>query len=95
MTEILIGYTRCSTDRQELAAQTQQLGVAPERIYVDKGLTGTNRARPRSGHGRRAQGRHPGDAKTGPPDEIGPGARDIADKLPQRRNFDEHDMEAV
>ena len=45
----LIGYARCSTDRQDLTAQRQalvDLGVAPERIYVDRGLTGTNRARP-------------------------------------------------
>src|SRR5215217_1332886 len=34
---------------QELTAQRDALtamGVAPERIYVDHGLTGTNRARP-------------------------------------------------
>ena len=49
MTETLIGYARCSTDRQDLTAQRQalaELGVAPERIYTDKGLTGTSRARP-------------------------------------------------
>ena len=49
MTETLIGYARCSTDRQELTAQRQELpglGVAPERIYMDKGQAGTNRARP-------------------------------------------------
>ena len=49
MTETLIGYARCSTDRQDLTAQRQalaELGIAPERIYMDKGLTGTNRARP-------------------------------------------------
>ena len=49
MTETLIGYARCSTDRQDLRAQREELaglGVAPERIYMDKGLTGTNRARP-------------------------------------------------
>ena len=49
MTETLIGYARCSTDRQDLTAQRQELaglGVAPERIYMDKGLTGTNRAWP-------------------------------------------------
>ena len=40
---------RCSTDRQDLAAQHQallELGVAQDRIYTDHGLTGTNRARP-------------------------------------------------
>lgn len=46
---IRIGYARCSTEAQDLAAQTAALvalGVAPERIYTDHGLTGTNRARP-------------------------------------------------
>jgi DNA invertase Pin-like site-specific DNA recombinase len=49
MTTIRIGYARCSTDRQDLAAQRATLegsGVAPERIYTDHGLTGTNRTRP-------------------------------------------------
>ena len=49
MTATLIGYARCSTDRQDLAAQRQALlalGVAEDRIYTDHGLTGTNRARP-------------------------------------------------
>jgi DNA invertase Pin-like site-specific DNA recombinase len=46
---IMIGYARCSTDKQDLAAQKtalDKLGVAPERIYTDHGMTGTNRARP-------------------------------------------------
>jgi DNA invertase Pin-like site-specific DNA recombinase len=45
----LIGYARCSTDEQDLTAQQQrltELGVSPDRIYLDHGLTGTNRARP-------------------------------------------------
>ena len=49
MTATLIGYARCSTDRQDLAAQRQsllELGVAEGRIYTDHGLTGTTRARP-------------------------------------------------
>ena len=49
MTATLIGYARCSTDRQDLAAQRQALlalGAAEDRIYTDHGLTGTNRARP-------------------------------------------------
>ncbi|MEQ0234738.1 recombinase family protein [Klebsiella sp. CN_Kp116] len=49
MTEIRIGYARCSTDRQGLAAQQEALvglGVSPDRIYTDKGLTGSNRQRP-------------------------------------------------
>ncbi len=49
MTATLIGYARCSTDQQDLAAQHQallELGVAEDRIYTDYGLTGTTRARP-------------------------------------------------
>lgn len=49
MTTITIGYARCSTDKQDLAAQKaalEKLGVCPERIYTDHGLTGTNRDRP-------------------------------------------------
>ncbi|WP_207466409.1 recombinase family protein [Paracoccus fontiphilus] len=49
MTQILIGYARCSTDKQDLAAQKGILcsfGVASDRIYTDYGFTGTNRARP-------------------------------------------------
>ena len=44
-----IGYARVSTDQQDLTAQRdglQALGVPAERIYVDHGLTGTNRERP-------------------------------------------------
>lgn len=49
MSGLRIGYARVSTDEQDLTAQRDALaalGVAPERIYVDHGLTGTNRARP-------------------------------------------------
>jgi hypothetical protein len=49
MSETLIGYARCSTDTQDLTAQRErlrELGVADERIYLDHGLTGTNRKRP-------------------------------------------------
>jgi DNA invertase Pin-like site-specific DNA recombinase len=49
MTETRIGYARCSTNNQDLAAQQAilvELGVAPDRIYMDRGLTGTTRARP-------------------------------------------------
>lgn len=45
----LIGYARCSTEFQDLTAQTEiltGLGVHEDRIYLDKGLTGTNRERP-------------------------------------------------
>jgi DNA invertase Pin-like site-specific DNA recombinase len=49
MTKTRIGYARCSTDKQDLAAQRarlEELGVAPDRIYMDRGLTGTTRLRP-------------------------------------------------
>ena len=49
MIHMLIGYARCSTDKQDLAAQVAiltDLGVAADRIYTDHGFTGTNRARP-------------------------------------------------
>lgn len=45
----LIGYARCSTVAQDLTAQREilaGLGVPVGRIYLDKGLTGTNRVRP-------------------------------------------------
>ena len=49
MAKALIGYARCSTDKQDLAAQRAaliELRVDPKRIYTDHGLTGTNRLRP-------------------------------------------------
>lgn len=49
MTHVLIGYARCSTDKQDLAVQREtllNLGIAAERIYTDKGFTGTTRTRP-------------------------------------------------
>jgi len=49
MVALLIGYARVSTDEQDLTAQRdalEALGVSPARIYVDHGLTGTNRDRP-------------------------------------------------
>lgn len=45
----LIGYARCSTEKQDLRAQKEALrglGVDDSRIYVDEGLTGANRDRP-------------------------------------------------
>ena len=49
MSALLVGYARCSTDQQDLTAQRDgllTLGFEAERIYVDHGLTGTNRERP-------------------------------------------------
>jgi DNA invertase Pin-like site-specific DNA recombinase len=48
-TTTLIGYARCSTDKQDLGAQRaalEKLGVAADRVYTDHGLTSTNRFRP-------------------------------------------------
>lgn len=47
--DVLIGYARVSTTEQDLSAQKdglRQLGVTESDIYVDHGLTGTNRSRP-------------------------------------------------
>ena len=49
MSDLLVGYARCSTEQQDLTAQRDalaKLGVTLDRIYVDHGLTGTNRERP-------------------------------------------------
>lgn len=49
MMNTMIGYARCSTDKQDLAAQQEALltlGVTADRIYTDRGFTGTNRTRP-------------------------------------------------
>ena len=49
MSALLVGYARVSTDQQDLTSQRDglaALGVATNRIYVDHGLTGTNRERP-------------------------------------------------
>src|SRR4051812_38596311 len=49
MSALSIGDARVSTEGQDLTAQRDALaglGVAPERLYLDHGLTGTNRDRP-------------------------------------------------
>lgn len=74
MTALLIGYARCSTDQQDLTAQRDALlglGVKAERIYVDHGLTGTNRECPglREATRRLPCRRHPGGDKARP---LGP-----------------------
>ncbi len=49
MAALLVGHARCSTEQQDLTAQRDGLlglGVDPDRVYVDHGLTGTNRDRP-------------------------------------------------
>jgi DNA invertase Pin-like site-specific DNA recombinase len=89
MTATLIGYARCSTDKQDLAAQEAgllALGVAPDRIYTDHGLTGTNRARP--GLDQALAAVRAGDTLVVPKlDRLArsvPDARDIADGLVKR-----------
>ena len=89
MTATLIGYTRCSTDRQDLEAQRQallELGVAEDRIYTDHGLTGTTRARP--GLDQALAAVREGDTLVVPKlDRLArsvPDARAIADRLRER-----------
>ena len=85
----LIGYARCSTDRQDLAAQRQallELGVAEDRIYTDHGITGTTRARP--GLDQALATMRQGDTLVVPKlDRLArsvPDARAIADQLQER-----------
>lgn len=49
MNSILVGYARCSIDKQDLSAQIQaliDLGVSKDYIYTDHGFSGTKRLRP-------------------------------------------------
>ena len=85
----LVGYARCSTDAQDLTAQREQLeqlGVASEQIYLDHGLTGTNRDRP--GLGQALAAVREGDTLVVPKlDRLArsvPDARDIGDTLAAR-----------
>ncbi len=85
----LIGYARCSTDTQDLTAQRAalaELGVMPDRIYTDHGLTGTNRTRP--GLDQALAAVRAGDTLVVPKlDRLArsvPDAREIADSLAAR-----------
>ena len=89
MTNTRIGYARCSTDKQDLAAQQAvliELGVATDRIYTDRGMTGTSRARP--GLDQALAAVRDGDTLVVPKlDRLArsvPDARDIADTLAKR-----------
>ncbi|WP_431801181.1 recombinase family protein [Microbacterium sp. bgisy203] len=49
MSALRVGYARCSTAEQDLEVQRRELatlGVDPDRIYVDHGLSGATRDRP-------------------------------------------------
>jgi DNA invertase Pin-like site-specific DNA recombinase len=89
MTNTLIGYARCSTTRQDLAVQKKmliELGVSIERIYMDKGLTGTNRNRPGLDQAL-AAGRDGGSFVVARLDRLArsvPDARDIAKQLEEK-----------
>src|SRR6185312_6870337 len=89
MAATLVGHCRCSTDSQDLTAQRQrlrELGVTEDRIYLDHGLTGTNRARPRLDQALAAL--REGDTLVVPKlDRLArsvPDARDISDGLAAR-----------
>ena len=79
MTATLIGYARCSTDRQDLAA-------AEDRICTDHGFTGTTNARP--GLDQALAAVREGDTLVVPKlDRLArsvPDARAIADRLRER-----------
>jgi DNA invertase Pin-like site-specific DNA recombinase len=49
VTPVLVGYARCSTDKQDLDANRRiplDLGVAAEQVYLDRAYSGTTAARP-------------------------------------------------
>ena len=84
-----IGYARVSTDAQDLTAQRDALaalGVEEARVYVDHGMTGTNRARP--GLREAMAACRPGDmlvvTKLDRLARSVPDARDIVDELTTR-----------
>lgn len=89
MAKTLIGYARCSTDKQDLSVQQKalaELGVSPDRVYTDHGLSGTHRLRPGLDQALAAVRR--GDTLVVPKlDRLArsvPDARDIADSLVAR-----------
>jgi DNA invertase Pin-like site-specific DNA recombinase len=89
MDEALIGYARCSTDEQDLTAQRQALhalGVPPDRVYIDHGISGTKRERP--GLDQALAAVRTGDTLVVPKlDRLArsvPDARDIGDTLAKR-----------
>jgi len=90
MAALLVSYARRSTEQQDLTAQRDGLlglGVDPRRVYVDHGLTGTNRDRP--GLREALAACREGDTLVGTkPDRLArslPDARAIADELTARQ----------
>jgi DNA invertase Pin-like site-specific DNA recombinase len=89
MAGLLIGYARVSTDEQDLTAQRdalEALGVGIDRVYVDHGLTGTNRERPGLRQAM-AAGRHGDTLVVTKLDRLArslPDARDIVKELTER-----------
>jgi len=89
VTALKIGYARVSTDGQDLTGQRQALaglGVQPDRVYVDHGITGTHRQRP--GLREALAACRPGDSlvvtKLDRLARSVPDARDIIDELTAR-----------
>ncbi|GAA2558991.1 DNA invertase Pin-like site-specific DNA recombinase [Neomicrococcus aestuarii] len=89
MSGLLIGYARVSTAEQDLATQQaalEALGVETANLYVDHGLTGTNRERP--GLGKALAAVRAGDTLVVTKlDRLArslPDARDIADELSKK-----------
>ena len=89
VTTIKIGYARVSTDGQDLTAQRHALaalGVEPDRVYVDHGISGTHRQRP--GLREALAACRPGDTlvvtKLDRLARSVPDARDIIDELTSR-----------
>ena len=89
MAGVKIGYARCSTGEQDLTAQRLalvDLGVDEKRIYLDRGLSGTNRKRP--GLDQALAAVRKGDTLVVPKlDRLArsvPDARDIGDSLAER-----------
>ena len=77
MTATLIGYARCSTDRQDLAAQRQALLELGRRRGSHPHRSRSHRhhprpPRPRPGPRRRARRRHAGRAETRPAGKVRP-----------------------
>jgi DNA invertase Pin-like site-specific DNA recombinase len=86
----LIGYARCSTDKQDLEANRQVLlglGVPADQIYLDRAYSGTTRARP--GLDQALAAVRAGDTLVVPKlDRLArsvPDARQIGDSLADRR----------